>query len=163
MGTVSVSELLNLVGLSTGVVLYAMLLAMVVRAGRCAATAARASIRCCSPRRVLGLVWNLCALPAYELPKVGIEGPFPYLIADRLLRARISAGGRRPLGPARRRDGSARRAGTLLIAAAAYAVSAIALAAPRRVRRGRAAPCRRRSACGCSPTRSSRSCCRWRR
>ena len=28
------SELLNLVGLSTGVVLYAMLLAMVVRAGR---------------------------------------------------------------------------------------------------------------------------------
>lgn len=30
------SELLNLVGLSTGVVLYAMLLAMVVRTGRTA-------------------------------------------------------------------------------------------------------------------------------
>ena len=30
---------------------------------------------------VLGLAWNLCALPAYELPKRGIEGPFPYLAA----------------------------------------------------------------------------------
>jgi two-component system, LytTR family, sensor kinase len=70
------SELLNLVGLSAGVVLYAMLLAMVVRAGRgsrvdplLVATA------------ILGLVWNLCALPAYELPKVGVSGPFPGLIA----------------------------------------------------------------------------------
>ncbi len=30
---------------------------------------------------VLGLVWNLCALPAYELPRMGFEGPFPYLAA----------------------------------------------------------------------------------
>jgi hypothetical protein len=30
---------------------------------------------------ILGLVWNLCAVPAYELPKVGIEGPFPALVA----------------------------------------------------------------------------------
>ena len=30
---------------------------------------------------ILGLVWNLCALPAYELPKVGIDGPFPFLAA----------------------------------------------------------------------------------
>ncbi len=80
MGTVSVSELLNLIGLSAGVVLYAMLLVMVVRPGHVTVT---------RPHRdplllvtsVLGLVWNLCALPAYELPKIGVEGPFPYLMA----------------------------------------------------------------------------------
>jgi signal transduction histidine kinase len=27
------------------------------------------------------LLWNACALPAYELPKIGIEGPFSFLIA----------------------------------------------------------------------------------
>ena len=30
---------------------------------------------------ILGLLWNLCALPVYELPKVGIPGPFPFLVA----------------------------------------------------------------------------------
>jgi two-component system LytT family sensor kinase len=73
------SELLNLVGLSTGVVLYAMLLAMVVRAGR--ATGASRFDPLLLATAVLGLVWNLCALPAYELPKIGIEGPFTFLIA----------------------------------------------------------------------------------
>ena len=72
------SELLNLVGLSTGVVLYAMLLAMVVRAGRAAGGRFDPLLLATA---VLGLVWNLCALPAYELPKVGIEGPFTFLIA----------------------------------------------------------------------------------
>ena len=76
--TLSIGELLNVVGLSTGVVLYAMLLVMVVRAGR-----TREGRSPFDPlllvTAVLGLVWNLCALPAYELPKVGIEGPFPYL------------------------------------------------------------------------------------
>jgi two-component system LytT family sensor kinase len=78
--TLNVGELLNLVGLSTGVVLYAMLLAMVVRAGR--TPGLRSGF---DPllllTSVLGLVWNLCALPAYELPKMGFEGPFPYLAA----------------------------------------------------------------------------------
>src|SRR5882724_10771567 len=73
------SELLNLVGLSTGVVLYAMLLAMVVRAGR--APGAPRFDPLLLATAVLGLIWNLCALPAYELPKVGIEGPFTVLIA----------------------------------------------------------------------------------
>lgn len=76
--TLNVGELLNLVGLSTGVVLYAMLLAMVVRAGR--TPGLRSGF---DPllllTSVLGLVWNLCALPAYELPKMGFEGPFPFL------------------------------------------------------------------------------------
>jgi two-component system, LytTR family, sensor kinase len=66
------SELLNLVGLSTGVALYAMLLVMVVRR----------DTRSIAPREVdplllstalLGLLWNLCALPAYGLPKLGVQ------------------------------------------------------------------------------------------
>ncbi|HMF94202.1 MAG TPA: histidine kinase [Vicinamibacterales bacterium] len=78
--TLNVGELLNLVGLSTGVVLYAMLLAMVVRAGR--PPGLRSGF---DPllllTSLLGLAWNLCALPAYELSKMGIEGPFPILAA----------------------------------------------------------------------------------
>ena len=73
------SELLNLVGLSTGVVLYTMLLAMVLRAGRAAGASRFDPLLLATA--VLGLIWNLCALPAYELPKVGIEGPFTFLIA----------------------------------------------------------------------------------
>jgi two-component system LytT family sensor kinase len=76
----SIGELLNVIGLSMGVVLYAMLLAMVVRAGR-----RHDGDRQFDPllvvTAVLGLVWNLCALPTYELPKVGIAGPFPVLTA----------------------------------------------------------------------------------
>ena len=78
--TLNIGELLNLVGLSTGVVLYAMLLAMVVRAGRTPGLTSRFDPLLLLTS-LLGLVWNLCALPAYELPKVGIEGPFPYVAA----------------------------------------------------------------------------------
>jgi two-component system, LytTR family, sensor kinase len=78
--TLNVGELLNLVGLSTGVVLYAMLLAMVLRAAR--PPGLRSGF---DPllllTSLLGLAWNLCALPAYELSKMGIEGPFPVLAA----------------------------------------------------------------------------------
>lgn len=78
--TLNVGELLNLVGLSTGVVLYAMLLAMVVRAGRAPGPTSGFDPLLLLTA-LLGLCWNLCALPAYELPKMGIEGPFPYLAA----------------------------------------------------------------------------------
>src|SRR5438093_12759131 len=72
------SELLNLVGLSTGVVLYAMLLVMVVRTGRSAG--ARTSIDPLMLATALfGLVWNLCALPLYELPRVGFSASLPIL------------------------------------------------------------------------------------
>src|SRR5712691_11826595 len=77
---VNIGELLNLVGLSTGVVLYAMLLTMVVRAARPSGGPARVDPLLLLTS-VLGLIWNLCALPVYELPKVGIEGPFPLLAA----------------------------------------------------------------------------------
>ena len=78
--TMNLGELLNLIGLSTGVVLYAMLLAMVLRAGRAPGIRSRVDPLMLLTS-ILGLVWNLCALPAYELPKVGIQGPFPYLAA----------------------------------------------------------------------------------
>src|SRR2546427_2888839 len=70
-------ELLNLIGLSAGVVLYAMLLMMVVRAARTPTSPHVDPLLLATA--VLGLIWNLCALPAYELPKLGIPGPFPLL------------------------------------------------------------------------------------
>ena len=60
--TLNVGELLNLVGLSTGVVLYAMLLAMVVRAGRTPGLTSGFDPLLLLTS-LLGLVWNLCALP----------------------------------------------------------------------------------------------------
>jgi two-component system LytT family sensor kinase len=130
------SELLNLVGLSTGVALYAMLLTMVVRASRAP------SIETFDPvllaTALLGLVWNLCALPAYELPKVGIVGPFPWLIA-----IGFSALGFLPAavvhsilreGPSGIRGGVKRS-----LAIAAYSVSTIALVLQFRAAAGEAA------------------------
>jgi two-component system LytT family sensor kinase len=73
-------ELLNLVGLSLGVALYTMLLVMVVRSGRGQTWRSRVD-PLLLVMSLLGLVWNLFALPAYELPKVGITGPFPFLVA----------------------------------------------------------------------------------
>ena len=120
-------ELLNLVGLSTGVVLYAMLLAMVVRAGR--APGASRFDPLLLATAILGLVWNLCALPAYELPKVGIDGPFTFLTATG-----FSALGFLPavvvqsvLRDERDRP-SLRGWPKQMVASAAYAVSAIAAA-----------------------------------
>jgi hypothetical protein len=75
-----VSELLNLIGMTAGAALYAMLLVMVVRAGRTPDAAVRFDPLLLATA-VLGLVWNVCALPGYELPKLGIPGPFPILTA----------------------------------------------------------------------------------
>src|SRR6059036_2549116 len=118
------SELLNLVGLSTGIVLYAMLLVMVIRAGRTPDGPGRVDPLLIATA-VLGLLWNLCALPAYELPKLGIEGPFTFLIA-----AGFSALGFLPAvvvqsvlrGEADRVAGQSKRA----VAVVAYSVSGIA-------------------------------------
>jgi hypothetical protein len=71
-------ELLNLVGLSAGVVLYAMLLAMVVRSGRRRVVQSRLDPLLLL-MSILGLLWNICALLSYELPRVGFEGPFAVL------------------------------------------------------------------------------------
>src|SRR5216684_2509311 len=74
------SELLNLIGLSAGVVLYTVLLVMVVRNAP-KPIGATPFDPLLLGTAVLGLVWNLCALPVYELPKVGIPGPFLLLAA----------------------------------------------------------------------------------
>ena len=77
---VNLGELLNLVGLSTGVALYAMLLAMVIRARRRGGDAG-AFDPLLLLTAVLGSLWNLCSLPGYVLPKFGIPGPFPVISA----------------------------------------------------------------------------------
>jgi hypothetical protein len=120
------SELLNLIGLSTGVVLYALLLGMVLRAARGCASRLDPLLLATA---VLGLVWNLCALPAYELPKVGIEGPFTFLIA-----VGFSALGFLPAVVVQsvlrdeRDDATVRGLPRRIVVFAAYAVSAIAAA-----------------------------------
>src|SRR4026207_2132479 len=119
------SELLNLVGLITGIVLYAVFLAVVVRLNRGSANAPFDPLLIATA--ILGLVWNLCALPAYELPKIGIAGPFPFLIA-----LGFAALGFRPAGfvhsVLRGERGRLRGTGRQLIAVGAYAVSATAAA-----------------------------------
>jgi signal transduction histidine kinase len=117
------SELLNLIGLSTGVALYAMLLTMVVRANR---TSRDRFDPVLLATALLGLVWNLCALPAYELPKVGIVGPFPWLAA-----IGFSALGFLPAAVVhsilRERPSGIRGGVKRALATSAYAVSATAL------------------------------------
>ena len=79
-GHMTVGELLNLIGLSTGVVLYAMLLVMVLRAARTQGTGSRVD-PLLLVTSMLGLTWNVYALSTYELPRIGINGPFPALTA----------------------------------------------------------------------------------
>lgn len=111
-------ELLNLIGLSMGIALYAMLLVMVVRTGRDPLLLATA---------VLGLVWNLCALPVYELLKIGMVGPFRLFTV-----LGFSALGLLPSvavhSVVRRDRGHLRDRISRTIVAAAYAVSVIAAA-----------------------------------
>jgi hypothetical protein len=78
--TVTIGELLNLIGLSAGVALYAMLLVMVILAERRRDPAVAADWLPLATA-VLGLLWNLCGLSSYELPKLGVGGPFGSLNA----------------------------------------------------------------------------------
>ena len=67
-------NLFNVIGLGIGTVLYAMLLVMVLGAGR--RPGGPGVDRLLVATALLGLVWNLGALPVYELLKVGMAGPF---------------------------------------------------------------------------------------
>jgi signal transduction histidine kinase len=117
-------ELLNLVGLSTGVILYAMLLAMVVRAPVVLA-AGEPRDRLPLATAILGLAWNVCALPMYELQNVGIGGPVPYLAG-----VGFSALGFLPAvvihSVLRSRNGGRRNAMKALLVGTAYAASTLA-------------------------------------
>jgi hypothetical protein len=118
------SQLLNLIGLSLGVVLYALLLWMVVGTDRGARLRKRIDPLLLATS-LLGLVWNLLALPAYQWQRLGADGP-PSL---------LSAIGFGTLGflPAvvvhsvlRGERESIAGTGKRLLAAAAYVVSAAA-------------------------------------
>jgi two-component system LytT family sensor kinase len=74
------SELLNLIGLTMGIVLYTVLLVMVVGADRTVGVHRRIDPLLLATS-LLGLVWNLCALPVYELPRIGVGGALPLLNA----------------------------------------------------------------------------------
>jgi signal transduction histidine kinase len=65
-----VNDLLNAFGLGTGLVLYAMLLAMAVRDRRRGGRLDTVPLA----TAVLGIVWNLCSLSTYVLPRVGVSG-----------------------------------------------------------------------------------------
>src|SRR5579871_1154148 len=121
-----VGALLNLVGLSMGVVLYTTLLVMVLRSARASGPRTRVD-RLLLGTAILGLVWNACALPVYVLPKMGVHGPFPVLSAigfaalgflPAVVVHSVVRGERDAL------RGLARR----LLSAVAYGVSAVALA-----------------------------------
>jgi hypothetical protein len=74
-----VGELLNVVGLSIGVVLYALLLAMVARAPR-TPTIHKSIDPLPLATALLGLAWNICAVLIYALPDLGIRGGLlPYV------------------------------------------------------------------------------------
>ncbi len=117
------SELLNLVGLSTGAVLYAMLLAMVV--GSADSTGTRPRDPLLLATAVLGLIWNLSALPAYALPKLGVQGSFAVLTCTG-----FAALGFLPAvvvqSVLRGEQDSVRGRLRLVVACAAYAVSTLA-------------------------------------
>ena len=117
------------------------------------------STRSCSPRRSSASSGTSCALPAFQLTKVGISGPFPFLIAIGFCGARLPPGRRRPLRPPRRAPRRARidealhRGGSLRRVARPQQSSSSC-------RRGAAFPCPSRPPCGSSPIPSSRSSCR---
>jgi two-component system LytT family sensor kinase len=70
-------ELLNVVGLGTGIVLYATLLLMVGRGPKTPMVRGTGD-RLPLATAILGLAWNVCALSAYELQQAGIRGPAAY-------------------------------------------------------------------------------------
>ncbi len=70
-------ELLNVVGLGTGVVLYAMLLVMVVRAPHESDTGSDDHLPLATA--LLGLAWNLCALPLYTVSVASMSPFLPYV------------------------------------------------------------------------------------
>lgn len=74
--------LFNLIGIGIGVALYAMLLWMVLTADRHHSGPAQSRFDpLLLATALLGLVWNLCTLPVYEMIKMGAAGPVPILTA----------------------------------------------------------------------------------
>ena len=79
------SELLNLIGLSTGIVLYAMLLIMVLRAGGARAWPRARLDPLLLATAVLGLAWNLCRAARATSSRSGHRRALAVLTVDRRL------------------------------------------------------------------------------
>lgn len=112
------NDLLNAFGLGTGLALYAMLLAMVIRDRRRGGRFDTVPLT----TAIIGIVWNVCSLSTYVLPRLGVFG------ATRV----VSVGGAVALGllPAvvvhsvvRGQRGGRWRAVALGLSIAAYAAS----------------------------------------
>ena len=117
-------ELLNVIGLSAGVALYAMLLAMVLQAPGASRGPSRFDPLLLGTA-VLGLVWNLCELLDYELPRLGLSAPSQVLTA-----LGFSALGFLPAvvvhSVLRRERDEVRSSFKWIIAASAYGISGVA-------------------------------------
>jgi two-component system, LytTR family, sensor kinase len=120
-----VGELLNVVGLGTGVVLYTMLLVMVVRAPHRTDTGSEDRLPLATA--ILGLTWNLCALPLYTVSVPAVSPLLPYVAF-----AGFSALGFLPAvvvhSALRLGDAGAHRFLRRLLTVLAYVTSAIAVA-----------------------------------
>jgi hypothetical protein len=68
------ADVLNLVGLVTGMALYAMLLVLVVRGGAWSASEGGRLDRLPLATAVLGLIWSSSELSSYTLPRLGLAG-----------------------------------------------------------------------------------------
>jgi hypothetical protein len=125
------ATLVNLLGFITGGVLYAMLLAMVLRSpgntfafGSTSRGQGPPSDRLPLLTAILGLAWNVIACAAYGLPGLGIVESFPLLVAVAFsalgfLPAVVVHSVLRTSGPILKRKGAA------FIAIAAYALSGV--------------------------------------
>ncbi|HEX3557616.1 MAG TPA: histidine kinase [Pyrinomonadaceae bacterium] len=91
MTSINIAALINLLGFTMGAVLYAMLLAMVLRhpaltSGVAASSPSRTRFRVSSndlllATAILGLLWNTGALATYGVSDFGFAEPFPIIVA----------------------------------------------------------------------------------
>ncbi len=82
----SVATLINLLGFVTGAVLYAMLLAMVVKVPSRTHKKTSNKIIILENKlllltAMLGFFWNISAFSIYGLPSLGVEDKYPFLVA----------------------------------------------------------------------------------
>src|ERR1700759_3553605 len=135
MTSINIAALINLLGFTTGAVLYAMLLAMVLRhpaltsgVAGASPSGARFSVSfndLLLATAILGLLWNAGALATYGVRDFGFAEPFPVIVA-----LSSTALGFLPAVVAhaalRRRDAASEPTGARWIKLAAYGLSTVA-------------------------------------
>lgn len=131
MSSINTAALINLLGFTVGIALYAMLLIMVLRHPPRAKSVADHTAADISENwlliatAILGLVWNTGALTTYGVQDFGVSQPFPIIVA-----LSFTALGFLPAvvvnAALPRADGQTRIKGARLIMIAAYGLSIIA-------------------------------------